>query len=158
VSVSNYDLSLGLSTCLEVCFTNKAQMSMYSFFRPMTILLECCATANDLARNNGVYQGLEDDIEWILDTKMILPDPVDTSITSLQMWSFYSLLAEICLNLANRLSSSNEKRSALIEEGIRLSSLADPKMKDIDGNIINPVAYSPHSRIYSELQGLGNLV
>jgi len=123
----------------------------------MTILLKCSTAetaANDTETSDGTYQGIEDDIEWILDKEMKLPDPVESSITNVQMWSFYSLIAEICLHLAKRLDSSHKQHSALVEEGIRLSQLADPKMKDVDGNITNPIAYAPHVQIYSELQCL----
>ena len=64
--------------------------------------------------------------------------------------SFYSLLDEVCLGLAN---SGNEKQSALIEEGLRLSSLAESKMKDKEGNVTNPIAYKSHDRTYSKLRG-----
>lgn len=119
----------------------------------MSVLLKCCTTEN--ATN---YEDIAGDVEWILKQGLQLPDPVESSITNVQMWSFYSILAEICLHLAKLLGSSHEKESALFEEGIRLSKLADPKMKDIDGNITNPIAYTAHVRILSELQCLQNPV
>ena len=36
--------------------------------------------------------------------------------------------------MAKRLDSGNEKQRALLEEGIRLSKLAEPKMKDNEGD------------------------
>ena len=79
-------------------------------------------------------------------------DEFDTYTTNLIFSIFYSLVAEVCLHLASQLDRDDETQCALINEGLRLSRLADPKMKDEEGNVTNPVAFEYHSRIYSELQ------
>ena len=109
--------------------------------RPVTILLHCSSKAS-----------IQDDIEWILSGEANIMDQNDTYTTNLIFLSIYSLFAEVCLHLAKQLEVDDEKQRPLIDEGLRLSSLADPKMKDEGGNVTNPVAFESHSRIYSELQ------
>ena len=43
-----------------------------------------------------------------------------------------------------------------VKEGLRYSGLADPKMKDKDGNVTNFIAYEFHTRVYSELHNFGD--
>ena len=95
--------------------------------RPLMILLTCCCT--DIESD---FLGMEDDNEWILNGEKKIVDWTDTVFTKTVNWSIHSILAEACL--AKRLDSGNEKQRALLEEGIRLSKLAEPKMKDNEGD------------------------
>ena len=121
--------------------------------RPLTMLLHCSSKAIDSQNIPAECDGIEDDIEWILNGEdKISGDQFDTYTTNVTFWSIYSLFAEVCLHLAIQLDEDDEKQRALIDEGLRLSGLADPKMKDENGNVTNPVAFGSHSQIYSELQ------
>ena len=64
--------------------------------------------------------------------------------------SFYTILAEVCYYLAERLMSYKTQR-ALVKEGFRYLGLADPKMKDKDGNVTKSIPYKYYEHVYSEL-------
>ena len=76
---------------------------------PMQILLTCCSIALDSSialdtYNVPVkYDGMEDDVEWMLNGETKIMDEFESLLTSVFHWSLYSLLAEVCLHLANRL-------------------------------------------------------
>ena len=44
----------------------------------------------------------------------------------------------------------------LIKEGLRFSDLADPKMKDKNGNVTNLIAFEFHTRVDTELRNFGD--
>ena len=48
------------------------------------------------------YNGIEEDIKWMLNDATKIAVEFDTFITNIFSLSFYSLLAEICLQLAKR--------------------------------------------------------
>jgi len=120
-----------------------------SVMQPLMVLLTCCST--DIESD---FLGMEDDIEWILNGEEKIVDWTDTVFTKHANWNIYSILAEACLCLAKRLDSGNEKQRALLEEGIRLSELAEPKMKNNEGDVTLPIAYSFHVDVLSELKCL----
>mmetsp|Transcript_3250 Transcript_3250/g.6129 ORF Transcript_3250/g.6129 Transcript_3250/m.6129 type:complete len:307 (-) Transcript_3250:52-972(-) len=124
-----------------------------SIMRQVMILLQCCSSANYAEGKLVEYEGMDDDIAWILDGEEKVLDWTDTLYTNTINWNMFSLLADVCLHLARRVGGEDQRRR-LIEEGLRLSRLAEPKMRDDDGNITNPIGYSLHIRIYSEIESL----
>ena len=139
------------NSCCERFSSNHVFKTIF-VHSPLTILLKCSSKAIDSNKNPVEYDGIEDDVEWILNGEANFTDQFDSYITNLISWNVYSLFAEVCLHLAKLLRVDDERQHALINEGLRFSSLADPKMKDIDGNVTNPVAFESHSRIYIELK------
>ena len=84
------------------------------------------------------------------ETKVV--DAFDTDATNRFSLSVYSLLAEACLQLTKRVEINSHTQRELIEEGLRYSALADPKMKDKDGNVTNHIAYNFNTHIYSQFR------
>lgn len=122
--------------------------------RPLMILLTCSSTAVSSDDNNQEYDGMDDDISWVLNGEDKIDDWGDTVMMKTISWGPTTILCEACLYLAKRLGSG-EKHRALLEEGIRLSKLAEPKMKDSERNGITlPIAYPSHAQVYSELRYL----
>mmetsp|Transcript_5880 Transcript_5880/g.13409 ORF Transcript_5880/g.13409 Transcript_5880/m.13409 type:complete len:828 (-) Transcript_5880:174-2657(-) len=116
--------------------------------REMVVLLKC----RSLQYDSVMYDEIEDDIAWMIDREEKIPDYWIRIITNTISWSWYSLLAEICLHLAKRPDTRHEQKTALIEEGLRLSGLAESKMED-DATISSVViSYASHPGIYSELR------
>mmetsp|Transcript_19369 Transcript_19369/g.29497 ORF Transcript_19369/g.29497 Transcript_19369/m.29497 type:complete len:125 (+) Transcript_19369:746-1120(+) len=123
------------------------------------IVLQCTVA------NNIPYDGMEEDIEWILDGEEKTPNWLDTAFTKLGFdLSMNALVAEACLELATLIDKckrrTTEKRDDVLAEGVRYSSMAEKKMKcDDSGNIVAPVkAYEHHSKFYRELRSLCNPV
>ena len=126
--------------------------------RPLTILLTCCSSAFDSCniRIPTKYDGIEDDITWVLNGEEKMLDMSDTILTRTLWWSFNSLIAEVCLHLAKRLDSGDDRQYALVEEGLRLSGLAEAKIKDNEGNVTNDVSFESINRIHSELRNFND--
>lgn len=131
------------------------------FVRPLSIVLDCDSNASDTKNTPGMACDIVrllneegNDIGWLLNGEEKIFDDFESSWTNTVNWSFYSLLAESCLHIAKRLDGCEGQKKALIEEGLRVSSLAESKMRDKDGNVATPIAYSWHEQIYLELQGL----
>lgn len=110
----------------------------------MTIILTCYS-------NPEKYDGIEDDITWMLNGEAKFMDVADPAITHVVHWSFYSIFAEVCLHLAKRLNSADKRQSALVEEGLRLSGLGEEKIKDKEGDVTNAIAFDFNTSIHSEL-------
>ena len=89
----------------------------------MKMLLICCSIAPDKYDVPAKYDGMEDDIKWMLNGETKIVDQYESLITYVFHWSFYSLLAEVCLHLAKRLEVGCAKQRDLIKEGIRYSGL-----------------------------------
>ena len=70
---------------------------------------------------------MEDDVEWVLNGESKFPDVFDTLFINISSWSFYSLLAKVCLQLAKRVEIGSEKQHELIKEGLRCLALVDQK-------------------------------
>lgn len=119
-------------------------------FRPMVILLTCCGVAFDIEGNPVKYSGMQDDIVWMLNGEVRISDWADTMSTAHMNWSIYSIFSEACLELAKRVRGDKEK--ALIEEGLCLSRLAENHFNNESRSNKNPIAYSFHRQIYSNLQ------
>ena len=98
------------------------------------------------------YDGIEDDIEWMLNGEEKVSDWEDIIWQQQTNWSLFSMLSEVCLQLARHVIHSPMQQKVLVEEGLKLSKRAESNLKDKNGNATNPVAYSFHSKVYSELQ------
>ena len=107
--------------------------------RPMALLLKVCS-------KTGACNG-EEKVNARTNT-------IDTSFVQ---WSFYSLLAEIWLMIAKQLEKDDPTRVLLIKEGLRLSHLAYPIMKNESGDIIHPIAFSMHIKVLSDLEELEDM-
>ena len=115
--------------------------------RPMALLLKVCS-------KTGACNRLDEDIAWFLNGEEKVNARTNTIHTSVVQWSFYSLFAEICLMIAKQLENDDPRRVLLIKEGLRLSHLADPIMKNESGDIIHPIAFSMHIKVMSDLEEL----
>ena len=82
------------------------------------------------------------------------PDNYSTIVLGV---SFFSLLSEACLHLAKRLDGDKRKR-ALVAEGLRYSSLAEPNMKDKVGKVTNGIVFEAHAPIQAELGRLSMMI
>lgn len=124
--------------------------------RPLMILLSCCIHASDYDNDSkGVnYDGIDDDIDWVLNGEDKINEFGDTVMTKTISWSPTNITAEACLYLSKSLGSGEEKQRALLEEGIRLCKVATAKMKDSEGSVTLPIAYAYHEKIFSELKSL----
>ena len=116
--------------------------------RPMSLLLKICSQSEVLITE------LDDDIEWLLNDQEKMPDLVDTIYTSKAQWSPYDLYSEICLRIAKKLEKDDPRRALLMTEGLRLSHLADSKLKNESGDVVHPIAFSIHNAVMSELEEL----
>ena len=116
-------------------------------FRPLLLLLDVCSEDEDCP-------DLVDGVEWLVsdDENGVPPDFLDSVYTKF-CWSPNSMVAELCLRLAKRISNQRDK-VVLIEKGLRLSRKADQKMKDIEGNVKFQIAYEMHEPIYNEIKQL----
>ena len=120
-----------------------------SYVRSLSVLLKCLC---------GIGGDAEEDIEWMLDgsgDKIAAGD--DYYLTCVLSVSFFSILSEVCLLLAKQLDNGEKKR-ALVAEGLRYSSLAVPKMKDIDGKVTNGIVFEAHAPVQAELVHLSKKV
>ena len=89
---------------VPICDSKVTTVSYFIFASPMKIVLTCCSsTATDKYNVPLKYGGMEDDIEWMLNGESKIMNDIDTLITNVFHWSFYSLRAEVCLHLAKRL-------------------------------------------------------
>lgn len=126
--------------------------------KPVLILLRCLDSGSDPNIQSMKYEGMEEDVTWVLNGEEKISDWNDSMYRSRTDWSPFSLLAEVCLLLAKRVSKGHDQEKALIMEGLRLCTLTDKKLKDEDGIVVAPVAYSSHIAVYSELQALDHPV
>ena len=121
-----------------------------SFMRPLSILLKCCSM--------DTYDGSEEDGDWMLDgsgNKVTVGN--ESYTTSVLSVSFFSILSEVCLHLAKRLDGDERKR-ALVAEGLRYSNLVEPKMKDKEGKVTNGIVFEAHAPIEAELARLSKMM
>ena len=156
--------SLGAKRARELYnkHVNKPGGSANGFFkpvmRPLMILLTCCSYVYDDSGGCSIqgYDGIDDDIEWVLNGEEKINDWGDTVFIQTINWSPSCILSEACLYLAKFLGSGGgeEKQRALLDEGIRVAKVAEAKMKDSEGNIMLPIAYSSHAMVFSELKSL----
>jgi hypothetical protein len=134
-------------------FTSASNQTTHAktYIRPLAIVLQCCSSI-------GTYDGIEEDGEWLLDSGggevSEGPDNYSTIVLGV---SFFSLLSEACLHLAKRLNGDKRKR-ALIAEGLRFSSLAEPNMKDKNGEVTNDIVFQAHAPIQAELGRLSKML
>jgi tetratricopeptide (TPR) repeat protein len=128
-------------------FGKKWSSPAKSIIRPLALLLKVCSQSE-------AYNELDEDIEWLLNEEEKIPDWTDSIYTSMVQWSSYSLCAEICLRVAKKLGKDDPRRALLIREGLRLSRLADPKLKNDSGDVIHPIAFGMHNVVMSELEEL----
>ena len=120
------------------------------FMRPLSILLKCCSM--------DTYDGIDEDGDWMLDgsgNKITVGN--DSYTTRVLSVSFFSILSEVCLHLAKRLDGDERKR-ALVAEGLRYSNLVEPKMKDKEGKVTNGIVFEAHSPIEAELARLSKMM
>ena len=120
------------------------------FMRPLSILLKCCSMST--------YDGIDEDGDWMLDgsgNKVTVGN--ESYTTSVLSVSFFSILSEVCLHLAKRLDG-DERKSALVAEGLRYSNLVEPKMKDKEGKVTNGIVFEAHSHIRAELVRLSKMM
>jgi hypothetical protein len=113
----------------------------------MMVILNCQASI-------GKYEGMEDDISWLLDgDEDKVPAWLESAAITYIDWAFSSLLCEACLLLANKFESDDdyELRSQLVKEGIRYSAMTEKSLKDEEGNDISVIAYAHHSALIAQL-------
>jgi len=141
----------------------KAHWVMAPTVRPLLILLNSANALKSCSSVSGdMYDGIDDDISWILDGEEKFSDWHDNTYTIYGFnLSLHALLADCCLCLAKLAQGCDsdemtKKRGALIKEGLRQSGLAEKKMKDDDGNVTatKKRAYMHQSKICSQLQNL----
>ena len=116
-----------------------------SLQRPISLLLSICDDAQ--------YEINGEDIDLAL--KVDVPEMID-NVYMANAWSMKSMIAEICLHLAEKLRDSNGQKELLVRRGIRLSLIADEKMKDGRGRIKHLAAYNAHKTILSKLLEMAN--
>ena len=111
-----------------------------SLQRPISLLLSIC--------DDPQYEINGEDIDLAL--KVDVPEMLD-NVFMANAWSMKSMVAEICLHLAEKLRNSSGQKELLVRRGIRLSLIADEKMKDGRGRIKHLAAYNAHKTILSKL-------
>ncbi|KAL9184789.1 hypothetical protein ACHAXT_012759 [Thalassiosira profunda] len=121
------------------------------FLEAVLVLLRCCNVQSDTHNNLESNNSIESDVAWALDEEEKIVQWGARIWSEMICWSFHSLWAEICLLLANNPTTSAGRSRALIERGLRLSSLAEAELKDDKGNITSQISYASHLRIRSEL-------
>jgi hypothetical protein len=114
-------------------------------FRPLLLLLDVCNETEECP-------DLVDGVEWLVSDEEngVPPDFLDSVYTKL-CWSPNSMVAELCLRLAKKISSHGDKK-VLIEKAWKLSSKAERKMKDVEGKVKFQIAYEMHEPIYYEVK------
>jgi tetratricopeptide (TPR) repeat protein len=119
-------------------------------FRPLLLLLDICNEAEECP-------DLADGVEWLLEDEANgdMPDFLDSVYVKL-CWSPNSMVAELCLRLAKKLTSDRDK-IALLVKGLKLARKADGKMKDEEGNVKLPIAYEIHEPVYTELKSMAEM-
>ena len=122
-----------------------------SLSRPMRMILACCSIGVDHYNIPIKYNGMEDDVEWVLNDESKVVDSFENYIINQFSLSISCLLAEVCLQLAKRVEIGSQTQRDLIEEGCRYSALTESKVKDRDGKITNHIVYQFYTPVYSEL-------
>lgn len=114
-------------------------------FRPLLLLLDVCSEDEECP-------DLISGVEWLVSDEEngVPPDFLDSVYTKL-CWSPNSMVAELCLRLAKKVTNQRDK-VVLIEKGLTLSRKADRKMKDVEGNVKLRIAYDMHEPIYNEIK------
>jgi hypothetical protein len=114
-------------------------------FRPLLLLLGVCSDSQE-------SPDLVDGVEWLVSDEEngIPPDFLDSVWTKV-CWSPNSLVAELCLRLAKKVNSQQDK-VVLLKKAIKLSTKADKKMKDVEGAIKFRIAYEMHEPIFHEIK------
>ena len=115
------------------------------------MILTCCSVGVDYYNIPIKYNGMEDDVEWVLNGESKVVDEFENYIINQFSLSISCLLAEVCLQLAKRVEIGSQKQRDLIEEGCRYSDLTESKVKDKDGKITNHIVYEFYIHVYSEL-------
>ena len=116
-------------------------------FKPMLWLFDLCADPAN-------FHDLDAAVHWLLEGDNGVADDFLDSIYVKHCWSPYDMVAELCLRLANRLAlgvGDPEKQKALVKKGLMLAWRADRKMRDMEGNIILPIAYEMHEPVFNAL-------
>lgn len=127
----------------------KKQSHASQMIPPMNTLLKCLFSF-DVDGKPARYEGMEEDVQWMLNTAEKANEWTDTVYLKTVYTSINSVASEGCLELAKR-ENQERQRSLLIEEGLKLSKLVEAKLTDKDGNVTNPIVYSSHKRVFSEL-------
>ena len=81
----------------------------------MKVLLTCCSIGVDSFNIPIKYDYMEGGVEWMLNSETKLPDVFGTLFMNISSWNFYSILAEVCLELAKRQENDNKKQNDLIK-------------------------------------------
>ena len=119
-------------------------------FRPLLLLLDICNEAEECP-------DLVEGVKWLLEDEANgdMPDFLDSVYVKL-CWSPNSMVAELCLRLAKKVTSESDK-IALLMKGLKLARKADRKMKDEEGNVKLPIAYEIHEPVYTELKSMAEM-
>lgn len=125
--------------------------------KPMMLLLKIC-------EERGPYKGMDADIEYMAEGDNGTVPPLLDNIYSSLCWSISSLIAEICLLLAERLAERNADitnhqvdlalTKMLIRKGASFARKADAKLKDEEGGIKFKLAYETHEPVMRRLEAL----
>ena len=124
---------------------SRSKTGVGSLQRPISLLLSIC--------DDAPYEISGEDIDLAL--TIDFPEMLD-NVFMANAWSMKSMIAEVCLHLAERLRDSNGEKEQLVRRGIRLSLIADEKMKDGRGRIKHLTAYNAHKAILSKLLEMAN--
>ena len=139
--VQNFDRHFGkdgVTPCLPI-------------FKPMLMLLDICHDPVNFPDFAGA-------VEWLMDDENgVPPDFMDSVYTKL-CWSPSSLVAELCLRVAQILRKENGNEAdtiKLINKGLRLATKADRKLKDEEGRVMLPISYEIHEPVLEQLRDMG---
>lgn len=87
------------------------------------------------ASGSSSYDGMRDDIAWLL-------DGTDRAVAWVEKGSI----------------GYNDMRPLLIKEGYRYSDIAEHSLRDEDGSVISVLASKSHSDVLSQLESFSNPV
>lgn len=99
-----------------LCANNQAH---HTSSRPMRIVLACCSISVDCYNIPIKYNGMENDVKWVLNGESKVVDEFDNFLINQFSMSIFCLRTEEdCLNLAKRVEDGSEEQLHLIEEGV----------------------------------------
>ena len=118
------------------------------FYKPMLLVLKIC----DGSPVQYSKEDMDSDIELALQYD---PHDFGDNIFTADGWSMKSLGAEICLHLASKLPPGDAVRESLVNKGLKMSAVANQRIKALNGSIKHILAFDAHVDIHERLLNLG---
>jgi len=120
-----------------------------SIHKPMGLLLQICEGSS----HPYDMDHMPEDIELALACDV--SDMTDNNFTG-DGWSMKSMAAELCMHLARRIDAGNAARERLIDRGIMMATVAQQRVKALNGMVKHVLAYEANRDIHKALLLLAN--